>query len=139
MALSVASKIDWASAFCSTVHALYFHHVVHGSGLYAEGTAIRSEAQACRHDLQVQLNFALDEETSKVRSVLDFVPNYEGTSPPEIFLNGALFSATVCRLVTVCSARHGPTAPHSATVTCRRQHWCLHMIYGVSFDSNTLL
>mmetsp|Transcript_7416 Transcript_7416/g.21902 ORF Transcript_7416/g.21902 Transcript_7416/m.21902 type:complete len:899 (-) Transcript_7416:562-3258(-) len=37
---------------------------------------------------QVQLNFALDEETSKVRSVLDFVPNYEGTSPPEIFLNG---------------------------------------------------
>jgi hypothetical protein len=38
--------------------------------------------------LQVQLNFALDEETSRVRSVLDFAPAYEGSTPPEIFLNG---------------------------------------------------
>ncbi len=37
---------------------------------------------------QVKLTFVLDEETSKVHSVLNFVPNYEGSTPPEIFLNG---------------------------------------------------
>jgi aminopeptidase N len=37
---------------------------------------------------QVNLNFNLNEETSRVRSKLEFVPNYEGSSPPEIFLNG---------------------------------------------------
>ncbi len=36
----------------------------------------------------MHLDFNLDEESSRVRSVLDFVPNYEGSSPPEIFLNG---------------------------------------------------
>lgn len=38
--------------------------------------------------LQANFTFILDEETSRVHSVLDFVPNYEGQSPPEIFLNG---------------------------------------------------
>ena len=37
---------------------------------------------------QVTLTFVLDEETSKVRSVLNFLPNYEGGTPPEVFLNG---------------------------------------------------
>lgn len=37
---------------------------------------------------QANLNFFLDEENSRVHTVLKFVPNYDGNSPPEIFLNG---------------------------------------------------
>jgi hypothetical protein len=51
----------------------------------------------------VQLTFLLGEETSHVRSVLDFAPAYEGSAPPEIFLNGG---QRACRTVAWCYAHN---------------------------------
>jgi hypothetical protein len=54
-----------------------------------------SRTLGCRRR-QVQLTFLLGEETSHVRSVLDFAPAYEGSAPPEIFLNGEARPLPAC-------------------------------------------
>jgi hypothetical protein len=68
---------------------------------------------------QVHLDFNLGEDATRVVSKLHFKPNYQGSTPPVIFLDGALLAARRVQLYSF-----HPGAPPSHPVDVFSQPHC---------------